>query len=242
MACLTGFCIVVNKLISLISSYSGHHYLSFCDNIPPSGQILFISDGLNCLAISLDKNLSSGVTSIEDFLKSVLKMDLPTLSVVIYWFNVYDCFFCAHSTNHELPVHRHNASHVLPHCIVLRPRYCLDRVTPSRVNVLQLKDCKWNCQMNWAIAVVSRKLLIMISFDRTGKFSIVTKKRNHFEPQAFCYFTKNASTSVVDYGTILHRGRKIQFVIISVPIDILLHLKWFFFAVQRCFDRPEVRN
>ena len=122
---------------------------------------------------------------------------------------------------------------LMPHCIVLRPRYCLDRVTPSRVNVLQLKDCTWNCQMNWAIAGVSRKLLIMISFDRTEKFSIVTKKRKHFEPHAFCYFTKNASTSVVDYGTILHRGRKIQVVIISVPIDILLHLKWFF---SRCAE------
>lgn len=110
-------------------------------------------------------------------------MELPTLSVVIYWFHVYDCLFCAHSTNRELPMHRHNASRVLPHCIVLRPRYCLDRVTPSRVNVFQLKDCKWNCQMNWAIAVVSRKLLIMISFDRTGKFSIVTKKRNHSNPK-----------------------------------------------------------
>lgn len=153
--------------------------------------------------------------------------------MVLYWFNVYDCLFCAHSTNHELPMHRHNASYILPHCIVLRSRYCLDRVTPSRVNVLQLKDCKWNCQMNWAIGVVSRKLLIMISFDRTAKFSIVTKKRKHFEPQAFCYFTQKASTSVVDYGTILRRGRTIQVAIISVPFDILLHIKWFFF---RCTE------
>lgn len=68
MACLAGFFIVVvNNLISLISSYSGHNYLNFCDVFPPSGQILFISDGLNYLAISLDKNLTSGVTSIEDF-------------------------------------------------------------------------------------------------------------------------------------------------------------------------------
>lgn len=203
MACLTGFFIVVNKLISLISSYSGHHYLSFCDNIPPSGQILFsnfFGQKLNFRGYVNWRFFSKVSLRWSCLHYQWLYIELSYMTACFVRIPLTMSYQCTDVMPHML----------VPHCIVLRPRYCLDRVTSSRVNVLQLKDCKWNCQMNWAIAVVSRKLLIMISFDGTEKFSIVTKKRKHFEPQAFCYFTKNARTIVVDYGTILHRGRKIQ--------------------------------